>query len=152
MGSGAPVFAILVAVLLGWWIASGNGFSGPPGSASRMSEPSTATVPATQDPVAPPPTVPLGLPIVAWSQDGRALSLTYRRGADDCFGRLATPRVRESDVAVEITLLREPPAGAPARCRLTTTGSVVVDLDGAVGDRSVLDGAYVDRRVRVRPE
>jgi len=139
-------------MLLGWWIASGNGFGGPPGSASRLTQPGAATSPAIDVPVAPPRTVPLGLPLVSWRQAGRTLRLTYRRGADDCFGRLATPRVQESDVAVEITLLREPPAGAPARCTLTPTGSVVVDLDGPVGDRSVLDASYVARRVRVRPE
>ena len=136
-------------MLLGWWVASGNGFGGPPGSSSRMTQPGTATVPASDVPVAPPRTVPLGLPLVSWRQEGTALSLTYRRGDDDCFGRLDTPRVSESNVAVTITLRRE---GGASRCALTTTGSVVVDLDGPVGDRSVLDGSYADRRVRVRPE
>ena len=152
MGSGAAAFAVLVLMLLGWWLASGNGPGGPPGSASRLSRPGSATVPVTQGPAVPPRTVPLGLPLVGWRESGRTLELTYRRGDDRCFGRLATPRVRESDVAVTITLFREPPAGSSARCPLTTTGTVLVDLDGAVGDRSVLDGSYVDRRVRVRPD
>ncbi len=151
MGSGAAGFAVLVVMLLGWWLASGNGPGGPPGSASRMTRPETATVPTTDVPTSTPRTIPLGLPLVSWSQTGRTLRLTYRRGDADCFGRLATPQVRESDVAVTITLLRERPAGGPARCPLTTTGTVLVDLDGPVGDRSVLDGSYVDRRVRVEP-
>ena len=150
IGSGAAGFAVLLAMLLTWWVASGNGFGGPPGSASRLSEPETARVsPGVAAPA--PRTVPLGLPLVSWSQQDTALELTYRRGADDCFGALATPRVTETDVSVTITLLREPPDDAPARCPLTRTGTVTVDLDGPVGDRSVLDASYTDRRVRVRP-
>jgi hypothetical protein len=149
VGSGLAGFAILVAMLLAWWLASGNGPGGPPGSASRLNQPGAATAPATTAPSAPPRTVPRGLPLVTWEQEGTTLRLTYRRGDDDCFGGLDTPRVRETDVAVEITLLRR--SGAPASCPFTTTDTALVDLDGPVGDRSVLDGAYVDRRVRVRP-
>jgi hypothetical protein len=151
VGSGAAGFGVLVAMLLGWWLFSGNGPGGPPGSASRMTEPGSATIPPTVT-SAPLRTVPLGLPLVSWDGEDTQLSLTYRRGGDGCFGALATPRVTESDVAVTITLLREPPSGAPARCPFTTTGTVSVDLDTPVGDRSVLDASYVDRRVRVRPE
>ena len=149
MGSGLAGFGLLLAMLLAWWLFSGNGPGGPPGSASRMTSPGTATVPATVASSAPPRVVADGLPLVSWAQEGTALRLTYRRGEDDCFPGLQTPRVRETDVAVEIVLLRE--ASGPA-CPLTTTGTVLVDLDGPVGDRSVLDGSYVDRRVRVRPE
>ncbi len=149
MGSGLAGFGVLVAMMLVWWLFSGNGPSGPPGSASQMTQPSTAPVSPGATPTAL-QTVPLGLPLVRWSQQGTTLRLTYRRGADDCFGALDTPRVTESDVAVTITLLRDPAEGA-ARCPFTTTDTVSVDLDGPVGDRSVLDGSYTDRRVRVRP-
>jgi len=151
VGSGAAGFAVLVAMLLGWWLFSGNGPGGPPGSASRMTEPGSATASPTVS-SAPLQTVPLGLTLVSWSQDGTTLRLTYRRGDDTCFGSLATPRVDESDVAVTITLSHEPPPGAGTDCPFTTTGEVDVDLDGPVGDRSVLDGSYVERRVRVAPE
>ena len=150
MGSGAAGFAVLLAMLIGWWLFSGNGPGGPPGSASRMVSPSSAPLSPSATSAAL-QTVPRGLTLVSWSQDGTTLHLTYRRGADDCFGSLATPRVDESDVAVTITLLHEPPDGASG-CPFTTTGEVDVDLDGPVGDRSVLDGSYTDRRVRVRPE
>lgn len=148
VGSGAAGFAVLVAMLIGWWLFSGNGPGGPPGSASRMVEPSSAPLSPTATTTRL-ETVPRGLTLVSWSQDGTTLHLTYRRGADGCFGSLATPRVDESDVAVTITLLRE---GEADECPFTTTGEVDVDLDGPVGDRSVLDGSYTDRRVRVRPE
>ena len=151
MGSGAAGFGVLLAMLLGWWLFSGNGPGGPPGSASRMVEPSSAPLSPTASATVL-ETVPRGLTLVSWSQDGTTLRLTYRRGEDGCFGSLATPRVDESNVAVTITLLHEPPDGAPDRCPFTTTDEVAVDLDGAVGDRSVLDGSYTDRRVRVRPE
>ena len=153
VGSGLAGFGVLVAMLLAWWIFSGNGFGGPPGSASRMTQPGTAplTPTASSEPLR---TVPFGLPIVSWTSaddtDG-SLRLTYRRGDDSCFGQLATPRVTESDVSVAITLLREGP-GAARSCPLTTTGTVVVDLDAPVGDRSVLDASYTDRRVRVAPQ
>ena len=151
MGSGAAAFGVLVAMLLGWWLFSGNGPGGPPGSDSQMSRPSSAPLSPTATSAAL-RTVPLGLPLVSWRQDAGVLHLTYRRGDDSCFGALGTPRVQETDVAVTITLLREPPADAPGRCPFTTTGELDVDLDGPVGDRSVLDGSYTDRRVRVRPE
>jgi hypothetical protein len=147
VGSGLAGFAVLLAMLIGWWLFSGNGPGGPPGSASRMTQPGSATVPISSGPTTPPRTVPDGLPLVSWAEEGTTLRLTYRRG-DDCFRGLRTPRVRETDVAVEIVLLRAPVDGT---CPLTTTGTVLVDLDGPVGDRSVLDGSYVDRRVRVRP-
>jgi hypothetical protein len=150
VGTGAAAFAVLVAMLLGWWLFSGNGPGGPPGSASRMTEPGTAPVSPGGSSV-PLRTVPLGLPLVSWAEEDSTLELTYRRGADDCFGELVTPRVQESEVAVTITLVREPPSGGPTRCPLTTTDTLVVDLDGPVGDRSVLDGSYVERRVRVAP-
>ncbi len=150
MGSGAAGFAVLIAMLVGWWLFSGNGPGGPPGSASRMESPGTAPLSPTSSATVL-RTVPLGLNLVSWSQDGTTLHLTYRRGDDSCFGSLATPRVDESEVAVTITLLHEPPEGA-GRCPFTTTDEVDVDLDGPVGDRSVLDGSYTDRRVRVRPE
>jgi hypothetical protein len=138
-------------MLIGWWLFSGNGPAGPPGSASRMVEPSSAPLSPTSTPTEL-ETVPQGLTLVSWSQEGTTLHLTYRRGVDDCFGSLATPRVDESDVSVTITLLHEPPEGAASDCPFTTTGQVDVDLDGPVGDRSVLDGSYTDRRVRVAPE
>lgn len=155
MGSGAAAFAVLVAVLLGWWLFSGNGPQGPPGSASRMSTPDDAAA-ATDAPTPVLRTVPGGVRLVEFREVSGGLELTYADAEAATCGPLGTPRVQESDVAVTVLLLRETPADAPASCSSapaasTGTATVFVDLDGPVGDRSILDASYADRRVRVPP-
>jgi hypothetical protein len=141
---------VVVVIVFGWWIGSGNGFSGPPGNDARYAVPDAdATGPASSS--EPVPTSENGVRIDGFVKESDTLlALRYTTGVPECYGTLDTPRVLETDGAVTVTLMVVPPERRPDRCPdIAKVGTVRIDLDAALGDRSLLDGSLA-QPARVR--
>ncbi len=148
--SGLAAFAVVLVVVLLWWLLSGNGPQGPAGNDSRFA---VRDGEATGDgSIAPPAmTNQNGVRIDSFVLEATdRIALNYTTGAPECTGALDTPEVLETDAAVTVTLTLRPPEPPPdGPCpELAKLATVRVDLDAALADRSVLDGSFA-RRVLV---
>ena len=153
VGSGVIAILVVIAIVFGWWIGSGNGFSGPAGNDTRYAVPDVdATGPAgTTEPV---PASENGVRIDSFVKESATLlALEYTTGVPECYGTLDTPQVLETDGAVTVTLTLVPPESPAERCPdLAQVSTVRIDLDSALGDRSLLDGSLAQpARVREAP-
>jgi len=159
VGSGIAAIGIVVVMTFVWWLVSGNGPQGPRGSDATYAVPDGPTSTGQRDgdsrrvsASGPELTNPNGVRIDEFSlQTPTRLVLSYTTADPDCAGRIDTPEVLETDGSVTVTLTLVPPASPLDRCPdLAMQETVPVDLDTALGDRSVLDGSFA-QRVRVAP-
>jgi hypothetical protein len=149
------VVAILVATgaVLVWWVVSGNSFSGPDGNDARYAVPDVDATPPAGEPTGPATQVEPemsnrdGVRIDGFvEEEGTRLALNYVTGVPECSGTLDTPEVLETDAAVTVTLTLVPPRTPGEPCPdIARNGTVRVDLDTALGGRSVLDGSFTQR-------
>lgn len=142
VGSGVAAIVVVLVMVVGWWIGSGNGFSGPDGNDARYAVPDAdATGRATT--TSPSPATENGVRIDGFVKESDTLlALTYTSGLPECYGALDTPQVLETDGAVTVTLTLVPPDEPPAACPdIARISTVRVDLDSPLGDRSLLDGS-----------
>jgi hypothetical protein len=130
----------------------GGGEPGFPGTGDPLTEP--LTDPPADDP-ATAPVDPMAVVIDSYylHDDGRRMSVSYTIGVPECYGRIAEPRVQETDSAVTITLTRIPPEnlGDVACIEIALLKTVDIRLDAPLGDRVVLDGSFADAVVERRP-
>jgi hypothetical protein len=157
VGSGLTAIGVVLVMTFVWWLVSGNGPQGPRGSDPTYAVPEEsasagrANVGSAASP-GPKLTNPNGVRIDGFVLDGPTrLVLSYTSGDPECYGRIDTPEVLETDGSVTVTLTLVPPASPPDRCPDGALHEEVpVDLDTALGDRSVLDASFA-QRVRVAP-
>ena len=147
--SGAAAFAVVLVTVLVWWLLSGNGPAGPPGSADRLA---TAEEPGGPGPPVSPTEEPdeRGVRIDGYVLEAPdRLALNYTTGVPACSGRLATPTVVEDPGGVTITLATDPPRRPDRACiEIAVLKTVRVTLESPLGGRGVLDGS-ASPRVRV---
>src|SRR5215213_5402698 len=146
VGSGVAAIGVVVLMTFVWWLVSGNGPQGPRGSDATYAVPdgSTSAAPADDSGQSvassgPEQTNRNGVQIDGFVlQTPTRLVLRYTTGDPECAGRIDTPEVIETDGSVTVTLTLVPPANPPDRCPdPARQGTVPVDLDTALGDRSV---------------
>lgn len=132
--------ALVLGAVVVWWLFSGNGPQGPPGSASRYAAPEHLVTPATPTgDLSPTPTTPNGVRIDSYVvRDPVHVVLNYR-STGGC--RLGTPRVLETDAAVTITLVGSPHDGRGACPQGFERHSVPLRLDSPLDGRAILDGS-----------
>ena len=156
VGSGGVALGAVVAMVLLWWVTSGNAFQGPEGSDDRYAVPDVEVpAPGTRSTTSGPEmSNQNGLRIEGYAPEeaGTRLVLSYVAGAEECTGSIDTPEVLETDGAVTVTLSLVPPEKPAVPCPgRAEPGTVRVDLDTPLGDRSLLDGSF-SPRVRVEQD
>lgn len=150
--SGATALVLAVVAVFVWWFASGNSPFAPRGNGETLPQPQGGVTPPADASGGGPELVgDAAVPLESFvTLDGSRIALNFTTGDPDCVGDLDTPRILENDGSVTVTLAvvpLDPDAVCPT---IAVPRTLVIDLDGPLDGRSLLDGSYAPP-IRVEP-